>query len=188
MPRRQHPADGGSKRPDFGRERDDGRDMRPIPQPFTRCTSKTNARSERRRRPSPHEPTASSSPVKQTRAAGSPRTCRGAIARLWNTKMAATSCSASGRTIEGPRTAPKRRNTIPYEEARRECVERARQIMKKDEVFLSQAARSSDFTFDETVADVFDDMVGRSVPFYAEQQRMICEIARTFWYARNACV
>jgi tRNA (cmo5U34)-methyltransferase len=53
--------------------------------------------------------------------------------------------------------------------------------MKKDEVFLAQAARSSDFTFDETVAEVFDDMVGRSVPFYAEQQRMICEIARAIW-------
>lgn len=53
--------------------------------------------------------------------------------------------------------------------------------MKKDEVFLSGAARASDFEFDETVAEVFDDMVGRSVPFYAEQQRMIVEIARTFW-------
>jgi tRNA (cmo5U34)-methyltransferase len=53
--------------------------------------------------------------------------------------------------------------------------------MKKDEVFLAEAARSSDFTFDETVAEVFDDMVGRSVPFYAEQQRMICEMARALW-------
>ena len=53
--------------------------------------------------------------------------------------------------------------------------------MKKDEVFLASGKRSTDFTFDESVAEVFDDMVGRSVPFYAEQQRMICEIARTFW-------
>ena len=53
--------------------------------------------------------------------------------------------------------------------------------MKKDEVFRAEDARSSDFTFDETVAEVFDDMVERSVPFYAEQQRMICEIARALW-------
>ncbi len=53
--------------------------------------------------------------------------------------------------------------------------------MKKDEVFLSPATRSTDFEFDTAVAEVFDDMVGRSVPFYAEQQRMICELARTFW-------
>lgn len=53
--------------------------------------------------------------------------------------------------------------------------------MKKDEVYLSPDKRSTDFAFDESVAEVFDDMVGRSVPFYAEQQRMICEIARTFW-------
>ncbi|MCB1020304.1 MAG: carboxy-S-adenosyl-L-methionine synthase CmoA [Acidobacteria bacterium] len=53
--------------------------------------------------------------------------------------------------------------------------------MKKDDVFLAPESRSSDFAFDERVAQVFDDMVGRSVPFYAEQQRMICELARTFW-------
>lgn len=53
--------------------------------------------------------------------------------------------------------------------------------MKKDQVFASNPARSSDFEFDATVAEVFDDMVARSVPFYAEQQRMICELGRTFW-------
>jgi len=53
--------------------------------------------------------------------------------------------------------------------------------MKKDQVFASDPSRSSDFEFDATVAEVFDDMVARSVPFYAEQQRMICELGRTFW-------
>ncbi|WP_343225968.1 carboxy-S-adenosyl-L-methionine synthase CmoA [Luteolibacter marinus] len=34
-----------------------------------------------------------------------------------------------------------------------------------------------DFKFGEQVVSVFDDMVGRSVPFYGEMQRMIAEIA-----------
>jgi tRNA (cmo5U34)-methyltransferase len=37
-----------------------------------------------------------------------------------------------------------------------------------------------DFTFDRGVANVFDDMVGRSVPFYDELQRMTVELARNF--------
>src|SRR5262249_42965808 len=42
------------------------------------------------------------------------------------------------------------------------------------------ASRASDFKFDERVAEVFDDMLVRSVPFYLEQQAMIREIGRTF--------
>ncbi len=42
-------------------------------------------------------------------------------------------------------------------------------------------ARGSDFVFDDSVAAAFDDMVVRSVPLYAEQQRMISEIAAAFW-------
>src|SRR5262245_25035469 len=37
-----------------------------------------------------------------------------------------------------------------------------------------------DFTFDRETARVFDDMLSRSVPFYAEIQRMIAEIASDF--------
>lgn len=37
-----------------------------------------------------------------------------------------------------------------------------------------------DFVFDQTVADHFDDMVGRSVPLYAELQRMVAELATRF--------
>jgi tRNA (cmo5U34)-methyltransferase len=53
--------------------------------------------------------------------------------------------------------------------------------MARDRIFDSPVARGSDFVFDETVATAFDDMVARSVPLYAEQQRMIAEIAATFW-------
>jgi tRNA (cmo5U34)-methyltransferase len=49
-----------------------------------------------------------------------------------------------------------------------------------DKVFSSELERISDFTFDETVAGVFDDMVSRSVPMYAEIQRMLAELAVAF--------
>lgn len=39
---------------------------------------------------------------------------------------------------------------------------------------------AQDFHFDASVANVFDDMVSRSVPFYGEMQRMTCELARDF--------
>jgi tRNA (cmo5U34)-methyltransferase len=53
--------------------------------------------------------------------------------------------------------------------------------MNRDEIFTSTAARGSDFQFTEEVANVFDDMLARSVPFYLEQQSLIEEIARKFW-------
>lgn len=53
--------------------------------------------------------------------------------------------------------------------------------MEKDQIFLRPDRRNSDFEFDSEVAEVFDDMLLRSVPFYAEQQRMINQIAKTFW-------
>lgn len=49
----------------------------------------------------------------------------------------------------------------------------------RDEVFAAQAP-VGDFAFDENVANVFDDMVSRSVPFYAEIQRMAVELALRF--------
>ena len=51
----------------------------------------------------------------------------------------------------------------------------------RDDLFARTARRSGDFVFDESVAAVFDDMVGRSVPFYVEQQAMIAELARRYW-------
>lgn len=52
---------------------------------------------------------------------------------------------------------------------------------RRDELYATTAARYGDFEFDEDVADVFDDMVVRSVPFYIEQQLMIREIAARYW-------
>jgi tRNA (cmo5U34)-methyltransferase len=50
----------------------------------------------------------------------------------------------------------------------------------RDQVFREEKDLVSDFKFGEEVANVFDDMVSRSVPFYAEQQRMVAEIAGDF--------
>src|SRR3954454_1355120 len=49
-----------------------------------------------------------------------------------------------------------------------------------DQVFRNQLEKVSDFTFNEAVAGVFDDMVSRSVPFYIEIQRMLAELAASF--------
>lgn len=53
--------------------------------------------------------------------------------------------------------------------------------MKRDRVFRRTSPRGSDFVFDDGVAQVFDDMLLRSVPFYLEQQQMVRDIARKFW-------
>ncbi len=53
-------------------------------------------------------------------------------------------------------------------------------IMSSDQVFSDKIKDVADFHFGEKVATVFDDMVGRSVPFYHEMQRMIAEMAGDF--------
>ena len=51
---------------------------------------------------------------------------------------------------------------------------------KKDVIFTAEETASRDFTFDKKVAQVFDDMVSRSVPFYGELQRMLSDLAVQF--------
>jgi tRNA (cmo5U34)-methyltransferase len=46
----------------------------------------------------------------------------------------------------------------------------------RDEIFQAEAT-PHDFVFDAQVANVFDDMLDRSVPFYSEVQRMVVELA-----------
>lgn len=50
----------------------------------------------------------------------------------------------------------------------------------QDHVFAEAGQAVGDFRFDAKVANVFDDMVSRSVPFYGEMQRMVCELAANF--------
>lgn len=47
----------------------------------------------------------------------------------------------------------------------------------KDEFFSKTVDSTVDFSFTSEVAQVFDDMVSRSVPYYPEMQRMIAELA-----------
>jgi tRNA (cmo5U34)-methyltransferase len=51
---------------------------------------------------------------------------------------------------------------------------------EQDRLFASPRARLGDFAFDKDTAAVFDDMLDRSVPFYAEQQRMIGELVADY--------
>ena len=49
-----------------------------------------------------------------------------------------------------------------------------------DKIFAQPVERPRDFVFDGRTAGVFDDMLSRSVPFYAEIQRMTGELAADF--------
>lgn len=49
-----------------------------------------------------------------------------------------------------------------------------------DKVFDEEISKVTDFKFGETVANVFDDMVSRSVPYYGEIQRMVAEQAADY--------
>lgn len=50
----------------------------------------------------------------------------------------------------------------------------------KDNVFEFEGKGVEDFSFNQQVVSVFDDMVGRSVPYYGEMQRMTGELAADF--------
>ncbi|MBC7851205.1 MAG: carboxy-S-adenosyl-L-methionine synthase CmoA [Chitinophagaceae bacterium] len=61
------------------------------------------------------------------------------------------------------------------------------QFDTKDEVFKPEIKKVPDFKFGSSVANVFDDMVNRSVPFYGEMQRMIAEQAADL-ATENSCI
>lgn len=51
---------------------------------------------------------------------------------------------------------------------------------KQDQIFAAETQAIGDFNFGETTAEVFDDMLDRSIPMYRELQRMLQEIAAEF--------
>ncbi len=53
--------------------------------------------------------------------------------------------------------------------------------MKKDEIFLNSEKGAGTFEFNAEVAEVFDDMLQRSIPFYAEQQAIIRGLCKKLW-------
>jgi len=52
-------------------------------------------------------------------------------------------------------------------------------LMRKDKIYRRKQ-KVTDFNFRKKTAEVFDDMLQRSVPFYGEMQRMIGEIALNY--------
>lgn len=52
--------------------------------------------------------------------------------------------------------------------------------MAKDTLFKAVKTKKGSFAFDEKTANVFDDMLIRSVPLYSEIQRMIVELTKSF--------
>ena len=52
--------------------------------------------------------------------------------------------------------------------------------MDEDQLFADRQPVVKDFAFNRQTAEVFDDMLERSVPFYLEMQRMIAEMAADF--------
>ncbi|MFM7621429.1 MAG: methyltransferase domain-containing protein, partial [Alphaproteobacteria bacterium] len=53
-------------------------------------------------------------------------------------------------------------------------------LFKPKDTLFDTTERVGDFAFDQKVAGVFDDMVGRSVPFYQEIQKMTCQLTQDF--------
>jgi len=53
-------------------------------------------------------------------------------------------------------------------------------MTKQDNIFAEATQAIGDFNFGEQTAEVFDDMLDRSVPLYGELQRMLGEIAAEF--------
>src|SRR6185503_18811050 len=53
-------------------------------------------------------------------------------------------------------------------------------MSEKDQLFADTRVRNEGFTFGKETTAVFDDMLDRSVPYYAEIQRMIGELAADF--------
>jgi len=51
---------------------------------------------------------------------------------------------------------------------------------KRDALFSDASSAVGDFNFGERTAEVFDDMLDRSIPMYRELQRMIGEVALEF--------
>lgn len=51
----------------------------------------------------------------------------------------------------------------------------------KDQLFKQPVSRMSDFEFNDDVAQVFDDMLTRSIPFYTAIQQMIADFVDHFY-------
>lgn len=50
----------------------------------------------------------------------------------------------------------------------------------KDKIFTDQQSGKKPFEFNEQVANVFDDMLNRSIPFYQESINILCQVVQKF--------
>jgi len=74
-----------------------------------------------------------------------------------------------------PRQSPGQKAAKPAEAEPQTAAE-----VPEDRLFAEPRERVDDFRFNAATAAVFDDMVSRSVPFYYEIQRIVCELAAEF--------
>ena len=58
---------------------------------------------------------------------------------------------------------------------------------KQDEIFLTPLKEIKDFTFNDEVADVFEDMITRSVPGYSDIVAMIGVLAKRYYQSGTVC-
>ena len=58
----------------------------------------------------------------------------------------------------------------------------------KDDLFKQPKNQLGDFAFNEDVAEVFDDMLQRSVPFYNEIQLMISRFAEAYYQPKTTLI
>lgn len=58
---------------------------------------------------------------------------------------------------------------------------------RKDDIYSRPLQEVGDFVFDETVVEVFPDMINRSVPGYALVVAMIGDLASRFWRPGTRC-
>ncbi len=54
-------------------------------------------------------------------------------------------------------------------------------MTERDRIFAAADAPPGEFVFDARVAEVFDDMLARSIPLYQEQQAMVLQLAKRHW-------
>lgn len=56
---------------------------------------------------------------------------------------------------------------------------------KRDKIFNSPQENIAPFEFNEKVAEVFDDMVSRSIPFYQEIHRLIVDLTQRYYQGKG---
>jgi tRNA (cmo5U34)-methyltransferase len=60
--------------------------------------------------------------------------------------------------------------------------------IKRDQIFNSPQENIDPFRFNKEVAQVFDDMVSRSIPFYEEIHRLIVDLTTRFYTGKGVVV